>query len=60
MLEATVAAMERLGAVRGRIAAAIGPCIAQPGYEVGPDLRDAVLAQGPGAARFFAPPPGGC
>lgn len=55
VLEATVAAMERLGAVRGRIAAAIGPCIAQRGYEVGPDLRDAVLAQSRGAARFFAP-----
>jgi purine-nucleoside/S-methyl-5'-thioadenosine phosphorylase / adenosine deaminase len=57
VLEATVAAMERLGAARARIAAAIGPCIAQGSYEVGPDLRDAVLAArgDPAAdARFFA------
>lgn len=55
VLEATVAAMERLGAARARITAAIGPCIAQAGYEVGPDLRDAVLARSAADARFFAP-----
>ncbi|WP_270936996.1 peptidoglycan editing factor PgeF [Falsiroseomonas oryzae] len=55
VLEATVDAMERLGARRGRIAAAIGPCIGQASYEVGPDLRDAVLARNPADARFFAP-----
>jgi YfiH family protein len=55
VLERTVAAMERLGAARGRIAAAVGPCIAQASYEVGPDLRDAVLAQDAADARFFAP-----
>jgi YfiH family protein len=54
-LEATVAAMEALGASRARIAAAIGPCIHQPSYEVGPDLRDAVLARDAADARFFAP-----
>jgi YfiH family protein len=54
ILEETVAAMERLGADRGRIAAAIGPCIGQASYEVGPDLRDAVLARDPAHARFFA------
>jgi len=54
VLEATVAAMERLGAARARIRAAIGPCIAQPSYEVGPDLREAVLAHAPADARFFA------
>ncbi len=54
VLEATVAAMERLGAARGRIRAAIGPCIAQPSYEVGPDLRDAVLAADPDHGRCFA------
>jgi len=55
VIEATIAAMERLGAVRTRIVAAIGPCIRQPSYEVGPDLRDAVLARDPADARFFAP-----
>lgn len=44
VLEATVAAMLELGAKRRNIHAAIGPCIAQCSYEVGADLRDAVLA----------------
>ena len=39
VIEATVAAMEALGAERGRIAAAIGPAIAQASYEVGEDFR---------------------
>ncbi len=58
VLEGTVAAMERLGASRARVVAAVGPCIAQVSYEVGPDLRNAVLAaagDAKGAARFFAP-----
>jgi polyphenol oxidase len=50
ILEATIAAMEALGAQRGRIMAVVGPCIAQASYEVRADLRDAV-----GDARFFAP-----
>jgi YfiH family protein len=54
VLEETIAAMERLGAERSRIAAAIGPCIAQPSYEVAADLRDAVLARDPADAPFFA------
>jgi YfiH family protein len=55
VLEATVVAMRRLGADPGRIVAAIGPCIAQPSYEVGDDLRDAVLPTLPGAEGFFVP-----
>ena len=54
VLEATVAAMTALGAIANRITAAIGPCIAQASYEVGPDLRDAVLAGSPAAVVFFA------
>jgi YfiH family protein len=54
VLEATVAAMEALGARRAAIRAAIGPCIGQAAYEVGPDLRDAVLARDAADARFFA------
>ena len=54
VIEATLDAMEALGAQRGRIAAAIGPCIGQASYEVGPDLRDAVLARGAADDRFFA------
>ena len=55
VIEATVAAMERLGAQRGRIVAAAGPMIRQPNYEVGPDLIDRFLAAGPDNARFFIP-----
>lgn len=60
VLEATLAAMEALGARRQDIAAVVGPCIRQPSYEVGPDMRDAALAaSAPGltvdADRFFAP-----
>lgn len=55
VLEATVAAMERLGAARDRILAAIGPCIGQRSYEVGADLRDAVVTRSAQDTRFFAP-----
>jgi len=54
VLEATIEAMIRLGAQTASIAAAIGPCIRQQSYEVGPDLRDAVLAHHGGHAEFFA------
>lgn len=54
-LEATVAAMEALGAAAARIHAVVGPCIALGSYEVGPDMRDAVLALDAGAAPMFHP-----
>lgn len=54
VIEATLEAMEALGADRSRVSAAVGPCIAQPSYEVAADLRDAVLAHDPADARFFA------
>jgi hypothetical protein len=46
--------MVQLGANPAAIVAAIGPCIGQGSYEVGRDLRDAVLAREPEHARFFA------
>lgn len=55
VLEATLAAMVALGASANRISAAIGPCIAQSSYEVGPDLRHAVLEHSVGDETFFAP-----
>jgi YfiH family protein len=55
VLEATIAAMTTLGASADQITAAVGPCITQESYEVGPDLRDAVLAHAPADAVFFAP-----
>jgi YfiH family protein len=51
VLEATVQAMRALGA--SRIAAIIGPCIHQPSYEVGADLRETVLGRDAADARFF-------
>ncbi len=55
ILEATLAAMTALGASIERIAAAIGPCIGQSSYEVGPDLRAALLAAGPSGEAFLRP-----
>jgi purine-nucleoside/S-methyl-5'-thioadenosine phosphorylase / adenosine deaminase len=55
VIEATVAAMEELGAKRSRIAAALGPTIRQPNYEVGPEFVERFLAADPTNARFFAP-----
>jgi YfiH family protein len=55
VIEATVDAMERLGAERRQIRAAIGPMIGQPNYEVGPDLITRFGAEDPAGSRFFAP-----
>ena len=54
VLEATVAAMERLGAESPRIIAALGPCLRQPNFEVGIDVLDAFTSRDARAARFFA------
>ena len=51
VLEATVTAMRSLGATK--IAAVVGPCISQASYEVGQDMRDAVLAQDDAALAYF-------
>lgn len=56
VIEATVAAMEALGARRAAIAGAVGPCIAQASYEVGEDLRAQFAGEGD---RFFVPGEGG-
>lgn len=53
--ESAVAAMERLGAKRERITAAIGPCISQPSYEVGPEFKPRFLAADPVNEKFFEP-----
>ncbi|MDN3567396.1 polyphenol oxidase family protein [Paeniroseomonas aquatica] len=55
VIEATIDAMAALGAAPGRMLAAVGPCIGQASYEVGPDLREAVLARDGADARHFAP-----
>ncbi len=54
VLDATVDAMETLGAQRANITAVIGPCIGQAAYEVGPEFFDSFMAEDEGVARFFA------
>ena len=55
VIEATVAAMERLGAARGRIRAALGPMIRQGNYEVGPDFIARFATEDKACADFFRP-----
>ena len=54
ILEATVAAMERLGATRTAMVAVLGPTIGPRSYEVGPEFRARFLDHAPDNARFFA------
>lgn len=55
VLEATIAAMEKLGAARSRIVAAIGPTIRQRSYEVGAEFVARFAEADAGNARFFKP-----
>jgi polyphenol oxidase len=55
VMEATVAAMTGLGARAERIQAGIGPCIAQPSYEVGPEFEARFAAEDPSSGSFFRP-----
>lgn len=52
--DATLAAMEGLGADRARVRAAIGPCIAQASYEVDDAFRSRFMQADEANARFFA------
>jgi YfiH family protein len=54
VIGATVDLMERLGASRARIRAAIGPCISRRSYEVGTDFQARFEAADPDFSRFFA------
>jgi polyphenol oxidase len=54
IIQATVEAMERLGASRRRIHAIVGPTISQQAYEVGEDYRQQFLDRHPVAERFFS------
>lgn len=55
VLARVIEAMLALGARRERLAAVIGPCIAQPSYEVGPEFRAAFVADDPGTESLFRP-----
>jgi len=57
--DATIEAMEALGARRERIAAAVGPCIAQPSYEVDDAFRARFEKEDCANARFFVAGPAG-
>jgi len=57
VIEATVAAMEQLGAERDRIAVALGPTIRQANYEVGPEFVASFTADDPTNAQFFESSP---
>jgi polyphenol oxidase len=53
--DAAIAAMERLGADRARIVAALGPMISQRNYEVGAELVERFHAADAANDRFFRP-----
>ena len=53
---AAVQAMVDLGADPGRMIAAIGPCISQESYEIGPEFPTPFLAEDPDNRRFFTRP----
>jgi hypothetical protein len=52
--DATLTAMESLGADRANISAAIGPCIARASYEVDDGFVQRFTADDPANERFFA------
>jgi len=54
VLEATIEAMESLGARVSRIAAAVGPTISQRAYEVGPEFRAAFTEGAPENGKYFS------
>ena len=59
VLEATLTAMEALGANRKAIAAVIGPCISQAAYEVGQEFFENFTDDDPETRRFFVGGNGG-
>jgi len=52
--EDAIARMEELGARRGRIVAAVGPCIGPASYEVGLEFMDRFTDADPAYGRFFS------
>jgi polyphenol oxidase len=57
IIEATLDAMESIGANGKTITAAIGPSIGQQSYEVGPEFPAPFLADDPAAITFFKDAP---
>jgi YfiH family protein len=55
ILRATIEAMVELGSDVRNIKAAVGPCIRQPSYEVGPEFQRAFIVEDSSAETFFIP-----
>ena len=55
VLEATIEAMEQLGAERSRIVATLGPSISAANYEVGPEFVERFVAADASNADYFTP-----
>lgn len=55
VLEATIEAMEELGAARSRIVAVLGPTISKAHYEVGPEFVERFRAAAADNDGFFSP-----
>jgi YfiH family protein len=55
VIEATIAAMEKLGAARDAIRIVLGPTIGPKAYEVGPEFVARLIEEDAGNARFFRP-----
>lgn len=55
VIEATIAAMEALGATREAIRIVLGPTIGPTAYEVGPEFVARLMEEDEGNARFFRP-----
>lgn len=55
VLENTLIAMEKIGASRSKIYAALGPCIWQDSYDVGPEFPAPFLQEDFKHQRFFRP-----
>ena len=56
VIEATLATMEKLGGRRERVHVAVGPCIGQAAYQVGPEFEQEFLSQDSASTRFFSRP----
>jgi len=57
IIEQTIETMEKLGANRDKVRAAIGPCISQKNYEVGPEFKELFCTQNKLFINFFSPAP---
>jgi YfiH family protein len=55
--DATLRAMEALGAMRSEIVAVIGPAISAAAYEVGPEFHSRYIDADPANAAHFRPSP---